>query len=191
VATSALLRSARSSRGLSQRALAAAARIHQPRIAALESGTEDATVGRLTALLSKLGTQLTLIPSNVRPVWAAGADVQRALQLGNVRTAWREVIQLNDDLRSADPAICVALSVAAPAPTGDARFDALLAAVTDAVLSARRLPRPAWLDEDSRQLKGPWDVEQIPELQAAARKATPAAIKRHGIYLDQAVLQSV
>lgn len=77
------------------------------------------------------------------------------------------------------------------APTGDPRFDSLLAAITDALLSEGKLPRPAWLNDDSRQREEPWDVEQVPELQAAARKATPAAIKRHGIYLDQAVLQSV
>jgi len=186
MATSTLLRSARTSQGVTQRALAASSGVHQPRIAALESATEDATVSRLEALLRQLGTQLTLIPSNLRPVWAAGADVRRAL-----RTAWREVIQLNDDLRAADSAICVALAIATPEPTGDHRFDALLAAVTDSCLCDRRLPRPAWLDDDSRRLSEPWDVEDVVELQKAARKATPKSIRRHGIYLDPSVLASV
>jgi len=191
MATSTLLRSARTSQGVTQRALAASSGVHQPRIAALESATEDATVSRLEALLRQLDTQLTLIPSNLRPVWAAGADVRRALHREDYRTAWREIIQLNDDLRAADSATCVALAIAAPEPTGDHRFDALLAAVTDACLCGRRLPRPAWLDDDSRRLSEPWDVEDVPELQKAARQATPKSIRRHGIYLDPSVLASV
>lgn len=189
--TSALLRSARQSRGISQRALAKAAGIHQPRIAALESAAEDATVGRLEDLLRKLGHQVTLIPSNRRPAWAAGEDVKRALVDGDERTAWREVIQLNDDLRAVDPATCVVLSATPPSGTGDPRFDALVAAVTDAAITDRRLPRPTWLNDEKWKLTEPWDVESVPSLQGAARRATPRALRRHGIYLDRKVLESV
>jgi len=71
------------------------------------------------------------------------------------------------------------------------RSDALLAAVTDCALTDARLPRPQWLDDLAWILEEPWDVEEIPSLRAAARKATPAAIRRHGVYLDRAVLASV
>ncbi|HEY7824538.1 MAG TPA: helix-turn-helix transcriptional regulator [Acidimicrobiia bacterium] len=188
---SALLRAARSNRGISQRALAHAAGIHQPRIAALESATEDATVDRLAELLRALGTQLTLVPSHLRPVWAAAHDVRRALAEYDERSAWREIIQLNDDLRAADAATCVTLAGTPPALTGHANFDALLAAITDAALTDRRLPRPAWLDDERWRLSEPWDVEDVPALQQGARRSTPKAIRRHGIYLDRAVLESV
>ena len=188
---SALLRAARSNRGISQRALAHAAGIHQPRIAALESATEDATVDRLAKLLRALGTQLTLVPSNLRAVWAAADDVRRALAEHDERSAWREIIQLNDDLRAADAATCVTLAVTPPALTGHAHFDALLAAITDAALTDRRLSRPAWLDDERWRLTESWDVEDVPALQQAARRSTPKAIRRHGIYLDRAVLESV
>ncbi|MBM3669632.1 MAG: helix-turn-helix domain-containing protein [Actinobacteria bacterium] len=188
---SALLRAARSHRGISQRALADAAGIHQPRVAALEGATEDATVNRLAELLRVLGAQLTLVPSELRPVWAAADDVRRALGKDDERTAWREIIQLSDDLRAADAATCVTLAIAPPALTGDPHFDALLAAITDAALTDRQLPRPEWLDDERWRLAEPWDVEDVPALQRAARKATPAASKRHGIYLERAVLESV
>jgi hypothetical protein len=160
-------------------------------VAAVESGSEDATVSRLEHLLRELGSQLTVLPTRRRPVWAAGEVVRHELDKGKHRSAWREVIQLNDDLRGVDRATCVALAIAPPGPTGDVRFDALIAAVTDHALVNARLPRPLGLDDPAWTLKEPWDVEEIPALQAAARKATPAAIRRHGIYLDRAVLASV
>lgn len=188
---SAILRSTRTSHGLSQRALARAARVRQPGLAAVESGSEDATVSRLEHLLNELGSRLTVLPSRRRPVWAAGEAVRRALDARDERSAWREVIQLNDDLRGADRATCVALAIAPPGRTGDSRFDALIAAVTDSALVDARLPRPEWLDEDAWSLLEPWDVEEIPSLRKAAREATPPAIRRHGVFLDRAVLASV
>lgn len=191
MSASGILRSTRTSHGLSQRALAKAARVRQPGVAAVESGSEDATVSRLEHLLNELGSQLTVLPSRRRPVWAAGEAVRRALDARDQRSAWREVIQLNDDLREADRATCVALAIAPPGRTGDFRFDALIAAVTDAALVDARLPRPEWLDEDAWNLTEPWDVEEIPSLRKAARMATPPAIRRHGVFLDRAVLASM
>ena len=191
MSASGILRSTRTSHGLSQRALAKAASVRQPGVAAVESGSEDATVSRLEHLLHELGSRLTVLPCRRRPVWAAGEAVRRALEAHDERSAWREVIQLNDDLREVDRATCVALAIAPPGRTGDPRFDALLAAVTDCALVDARLPRPGWLDEDAWNLKEPWDVEEIPSLQKAARKATPPAIRRHGVFLDRAVLRSI
>lgn len=191
MSASGILRATRTSRGLSQRALAKAARVRQPGLAAVESGSEDATVSRLEHLLNEMGSQLTVLPTRRRPVWAAGEAVRRALGAHDARSAWREVIQLNDDLRGVDRATCVALAIAPPGRTGDPRFDALIAAVTDSALVDARLPRPEWLDQEAWTLDEPWDVEQVPSLQESARKATPAAVRRHGVYLDQAVLESV
>ena len=187
----AILRSTRTSHGFSQRALAKAAGVRQPGVAAVESGSEDATVSRLEHLLNELGSRLTVLPSRRRPVWAAGEAVRRALDADDERSAWREVIQLNDDLRGTDRATCVALAISPPGRTGDPRFDALLAAITDAALVDARLPRPEWLDEDTWNLNEPWDVEKIPSLREAARESTPPAIRRHGVFLDRAVLASV
>lgn len=191
MSASAILRSTRTSRGLSQRELARVARVRQPGVAAVESGSEDATVNRLEHLLNQLGSQLTVLPTRRRPVWAAGDDVRRALAAGDERSAWREVIQLNDDLRGTDRATCVALAIAPPGRTGDCRFDALIAAITDAALVDAQLPRPEWLDDPAWTLDEPWDVERVPSLQEIARTATPAAVRRHGIYLDRSVLLSV
>lgn len=186
-----LLRAARQSRKLSTRALATASGASQPGISSVENGRADATVTRLDKLLASLDSQLSILPTRLRPALLAADDIRGALARADERTALREVVQLSDDLQRADPATRVALVIAPPATTGQARYDALLAAVVDVILSRDGLPRPAWLDEPSRALGDPWDLEPVPALRAAARAVTPPAAARHGIYLDPAELVSV
>lgn len=57
--------------------------------------------------------------------------------------------------------------------------------------SGARLSRPDWLDEDAWILNKPWDMEEIPSLRKAALKAISPAIRRHGIFLDRAVLANI
>ena len=185
------LRTARASRGWSQRQLADAAGTRQPRIADVESGKHDAAVSTLETWLRALGHQTTLIPTRTRPVWEAAIAVRRALEANNETLAIREVIQLADDLAHESAAIRVALSVTPPPPVGDSRFDALIAAVTDYRLTSARAPRPEWLASAKYRLVDPWDVESVPALRADARKQTPASIRRHGIYLAESELASV
>lgn len=191
MSSSALLRGARAARGVSQRALAGQSRIPQPRIADIESGRHDTTLSRLEQLLLALDQQVTLLPTRARPVWRAALDVADALALDDKRLAWREVIQLSDDLASAEPDVRVALCVAEPPLTGDERYDALIAGIVDHWLSQDRLPRPRWLRQPSRTLKPAWDVEPLPRLQQAARAATPKGLERHGVYLAASELSSV
>jgi len=186
-----LLRTARQSRKLSTRALATVSGTSQPGISSVENGRADATATRLDKLLAPLDFQLSILPTRLRPAHLAADDIRGALARADERTALREVVQLSDDLQRADPATRVALVVAPPATTGQARYDALLAAVVDVILSRDGLPRPAWLDEPSRALGDPWDLEPVPALRAAARAVTPLAAVRHGIYLDPAELASV
>jgi len=188
---STLLRTARAARGVSQRELSKAAHVSQPGIAAVESGSHDTTVGRLELLLTALGQRMTVLPTRTRPVWEAAVALRQALDEGNESTAWREIIQLADDLAREDGATRVALTVTRPLLVGDTRYDALLAAVTDLRLSQDRLPRPAWLDASAYRLDPPWDVEVIPALQSKARRQTPRAVARHGVFLRAAELASM
>ncbi len=186
-----LLRSARGSHGLSQRALADRARVAQPRIADIEAGQHDTTVRRLEHLLATLGQRIAVLPTLSRPACEAALAIATELASNSDRHAWREVIQLSDDLAGASPAVRVALSVTEPAPTGDHRYDALVAAIVDHWLTTDRLPLPEWVRTPQRTLTEPWHVEPLASLRPAARKATPKAIVRHGIYLAASELESV
>jgi len=189
-----LVSSARRYRGVSGRELARAANASQPSLVQVERGEKDATAGRLERLLRPLGYQLTVLPTRLGTAAAAAEDVRGFLIADDEPGARRVIWQLASDLSSAGPALRVALCVTPPATTGSGRFDALLAGVVehslalDAANSVGRLPRPEWLDEPSRTLSEPWDVEPVPALQPRARELTSASLRAHGVYLDPAEL---
>lgn len=98
----------------------------------------------------------------------------------------RALIGLDDDLASVSAPIRVALCAAPPAPCGDPRFDAALAAIVDYQLSKGRLPMPDWVREPSRVLKEDWVVTSNTDV-----AEVPAAFRRHGVILTQSELASV
>ena len=110
------LLAARTSRGLSQRALAARARDHQPTISALENGDHDPSVAHLSRLLAATGHRLVALPTTARPAYAAGAAIGAALGRGDESAAFREAVQLSDDLARESPSLLTALCALAPAP---------------------------------------------------------------------------
>jgi transcriptional regulator with XRE-family HTH domain len=186
-----LLVAARSDRGVSTRALAGLVGASQPGIVDVERGRKDATVERLEGLLAALGYQLTALPTRRPPAALAAGEIRGYLDRGDEAGALRVIWQLAADLQATEEAVRVALCVTPPGPTGDAGFDALLAAVVDHALAADDLPRPGWLDDPWRTLDEPWDVEPVPVLRQRARAGTPAPIAAHGIYLDAAELIDV
>ncbi len=184
-----LLRSARWRAGLSQRELAQRARDHQPTIAAIEAGRRDVRVGHLERLVARAGCRLSLIPTTAAPVAEVAAGIAQWLAGGDVDSAWRAVIQANDDLAKAPADVRVALCVCEPTPTGDPRFDAALAALVSHHLGGAGLPVPAWVDGASRFLAEPWYPDQLgprgPDLDV------PAAFNRHGVLIAATELESV
>ncbi len=183
-----LIRSARRYRGVSGRELARTAHASQAGLVEVERGPKDATTERLDRLLAPLGYRLTTLPTRLGTAAQAGDEVRAFLARGDRDGALRVIWQMAADLAAAEPALRVALAVTPPAPTGDGRYDALLAGVVDHSLSGADLPRPPWLDESWRTLAEPWDVDPVPVLRAAARAATPDAIAAHGVFLDAAEL---
>lgn len=184
----ALLSTARSNRGISSRALAHLAGASQPGIVEVERARKGATATRLERLLSALGYQLTVLPTRLAPVWRASHEIRRFLAARDPDGALRVIWQLAADLQAADPSLRIALCVTPPPPTGEPRYDALIAAIVDHELTRDQLPRPAWLDEPWRTLDAPWDLEPVASLRPEARDLTPPAIAAHGIYLDAAEL---
>ena len=183
-----LLSSARRYRGVSGRALARQTSSSQAGLVEVEGGITDATTDRLDKLLRALDYQVTTLPTRRGTAAGASEEIRGFVEEGNVDAAYRVVLQLADDLASSNPALRVALCVTPPAPTGDAGFDALVAGVVDHLLTQDRLPLPEWVGEDTRSLAEPWDIEPVPSLRAAARRRTPEALRRHGVYLDPAEL---
>jgi transcriptional regulator with XRE-family HTH domain len=187
---SALLHQARVASGLSQRALAARAGQYQSNVAAIESGRRDANCETLADLVQASGGRLCVLPTADSTVADVADAIRRLLVDNRERAAYRSFVGLHDDLVSADPATRVALCVSPPAPVGDSRYDALLAALVEHDLSAHKLPIPTWATDPGRDAHG-WWVEDLPAIRDRIRAATPPAFVRHGIWLDGSELASV
>lgn len=189
VSASALLAARRSS-GLSQRALAARAGDHQPTVAALEKGDHDPGLGHMSRLLAAAGYRLVALPTTSRPVYEAAAAIAAALRNDDESGAYREFIQLSDDLARERGPLRAALTALAPAQI-DSRYDALLAAVAEHYLLEGGLPLPAWIHDKSRLLPDPWFVDDVPELFDQTVAETPSAFARHGVFIAASELASI
>ena len=187
-----LIQGPRQSAGLSQRGLAALADVPQPSIAELESGSQrDATVGLVQRLLASCGAQLISVPTTT-PSVAAVASVLRGYVAANKRgLAFRQLLQLNDDLVSEPVGTRLALCLTAPGLTGDRGIDAFLAAVVEYRLGQSRLPIPEWTAQPERYCEPVWDVAGVPALAADVRRSTPQPFKQHGVLISKEDLTSV
>jgi transcriptional regulator with XRE-family HTH domain len=174
---------------LTQRALASASRITQPEIAAIERGRYDPGVTKLSRLIQATGGRLGVIPG--RSV-ADNADVIRdALTRDDHRFAYRALVQSLDDINRWHGANRVAVCTEPPTPTGDRRYDAYLAALTEHLLGLEHLPIPEWVNEPDRFLSDPWLVAGQPSLYSAAVAASPESFRRHGVLINEGDLASV
>jgi hypothetical protein len=170
--------------------LAARAGEYQPTISAVEMGDHDPSVAHLGRLLAATGHRLVALPTTARPVYEAAAAIAAALRCGDEPTAFRESIQLSDDLARESGPLLAALCALAPAPT-DGRYDALIAGIAEHYLQAAGLPLPSWVHEPGRFLRDPWFVDDVPALHEQTVAATPPALVRHGVFLASSELASV
>ena len=186
-----LLREARRNRGLSQRALAERSGAVQPTIAALESGRHDPGVATLERFVAASGARLAVLPTRVRPVADAADAIRRLVAEDQLDEAFRELIQVADDLGAENGAIRVALAVTPPQAVGDRRFDAFLAAVVEHRLSEQDLVLPEWTAEPNRVCDEPWFLSDLPAYIARAQRESPPAFARRGVFLIPDELASV
>ncbi len=184
-----LPRQARRARRRSQRALAAEAKATQASVADIERNRHDPGVDRLERLVRPLGYRVTVLRTRSSAAADTAEAVRACLRAGDEDGAFRSVIQFNDDLTREEPALRVALSVTPPAPTGDRRYDALIAGAVEHHLRRAHLPVPAWVAEPARRLPEPWVVDRLAEPDIA--QVTPPAFRRHNVLIDAAELASV
>jgi transcriptional regulator with XRE-family HTH domain len=188
MATAQLLREARRASGLSQRALAARSGMRQPALADIERSAHDTGGDQLDHLVNAAGYRLTILPTSAHSAadWAEVIYRELRSPRRSEEIAFRALIGLSDDLTVVSKPLRVALCVTPPAPCGDPRFDAAVAAVVDHHLSNDRLPKPDWVREPSRVLKEPWRVSPYTDLDAV-----PRTFRRHGVLLAASELESI
>ncbi len=183
-----LLRQSRRGAHLSQRAAAAAARVPQASIGRVEAGSRDVSVATLDSFLRPTGNRLIAVPLRGRPVAEAAVAITDALDRNDETGAFREFLQTNDDMAAEAAAGRVVLSYAPPPPTGDRRFDVMLAALVDFRLSEVGAPQPEWVGH-TEPLAIAWHVDPYSEANLDLI-SVPIEFARRGVVLDVSELSS-
>jgi hypothetical protein len=96
-----------------------------------------------------------------------------------------------DQAGRAEPAQLSIMISERPRLTGDARADALIAAVGEHLAVERGIPCPIWTAEPERFLDHFWFVSTEPGFRAIALAQAPPALKRRGILWPSASLRRV
>lgn len=109
--------------------------------------------------------------------------IKRSLALRNDREAWRWLLQLTDDFRGSALSGRLFLVGKAPAPTGDNRYDAVLAALVEHLCVEAGVGIPPWTWEPFRFAEPWWFVAGLPALEALAFRDSPICFKIHGVFV--------
>lgn len=169
--------------GVSQRQLAARAKLSFRTIQLLESGRHDAKLSTLSALAGALGYAPGLIQHRIEAVFAQPAESvamisERLLLEGEKK--WMHLLfefvdafRLNRDARYVE---------AAPMQGLSKKISALIASTVEATCAELRMTPPLWCTTVP-SLAAPWFVSGIENLKAAALVESPVWFRRRTIFV--------
>lgn len=182
-AASTMVSSARTSAGLTMRALAARADVATSTIARIETGKVDPTVGMLARLLNAAGRELEL--GSRRTPGPQIADLADAWSSGphGDRPDWTRLRAFLDRL-ALHPEQKGPATLRMPASSGSAVLDTLLAGIAEKICDDAGLPRPRWARSVPALLE-PWSAPGTPAMREAIRASTPRELAERGLSIDK------
>ena len=177
---STLIRAARRSRGLTQEQLADRAQIDQGSVSRSERG-RDAGFSTVDRLLAGAGHRLYSAPTRRDDAATTAAEIRQRLRVRDKDRALRALLQLNDNLLAEHGLVRGVLGLTEPEPTGDAVWDAAIAALVAWRLGAESIPLPAWVDQEGRFLTEPRTLEVDPADPVPPRSEVPDEFAVRGV----------
>ena len=192
----ALLRDARRRAELTQSEIARRAHTAQSAVAAYETGARTPSLRTLERLVRACDHELDLV---VRPHTRRGAAslselapaIVEDLAAGEEQAAVRLLFGFADDFRGSSRPGQASLIATEPTSTGDARFDAALAATAELFAAEAELPAPEWVDGPNRFVEPWWFIASRPAFHAYTLAHTPAVFARHGVFVAREVFDRV
>jgi hypothetical protein len=119
------------------------------------------------------------------------AQIRRCLAAGDDHEALRWVAQFVAEFEHAPSADRPGLVAGEPPPTGDRRWDAMLAGVVEQLCFDHQLEVPAWVMRPGRFLDQWWFVTPYRSLHPSAFTQTPSALANRGVFIHRQSLESV
>lgn len=122
-----------------------------------------------------------------RPMTLAGL-AGRLVQTADGRARWKLVWEFLEEYRWEPADGQLALLRDEPPPTGDERWDTLLAALAEHLAASHDAAPSPWAE--LRVLRRPWFPAELRIQRAEALVWAPAAFRKHGIYLSARDLEA-
>ena len=119
--------------------------------------------------------------TSYRPMTLADL-ANRLIRTIDVKVRWKLVWEFLEEYRWEPDDIQLSLLRDVPAPVGDDRWDALLAALAEHLTAQHDVAPPDWAE--SRVLRRPWFPAELEIQRADALVWAPAAFRKHGVYLS-------
>lgn len=187
------LHRARRNSGKSLRTVATTSGIDASNLFRIEAGQRDATTHTTERLADAIGIRFLAVESTRQLTAAAAADVIRQdVADGQHSNAYREYIQLADDLASADAFTRVLLAAEEPDRNIGRWYDAI-AALVELRLTETRAPLPRWVLENRGNPNELW----VPPRTASTIDLTvdvddlAEPFRRRGVGIEAGELESV
>ncbi len=117
-----------------------------------------------------------------------GAEVARSLAEHDEDFARRLAFRFVEQFDKAGEADRHRMVETAPRPTGDRRYDALLASLVEYSCVHHGMKPPKWVDDPSRFLDEWWFVSGMKLLHANAMVHSPISFKRRGVFITEDAL---
>lgn len=141
----------------------------------IESDSEP--YARLEGLPGSKGAAVT----GYRPMTLAEL-AGRLAPTGDSKVRWKLVWEFLEEYRWEPVDVQLKLLADEPPPTGDERWDTLLAALAEHLAAGHDVAPPPWAD--LRVLRRPWFPAELRIQRAEALVWAPAAFRKHGVYLS-------
>ena len=186
-----LLITARRQSGLTQAQMAKIAKTTQSAIAAYEAGRREPTVPVLQRMLEATGHNLVIAFEADENIYRI-ADLARDIRETPAKNGERRLRLVFEFLRDVSESQQLSLRFAVePMATGDRRFDALLAAITEDSCVRGGVAPPSWVFANKRFLDEAWWVSNLKSARVQALVNTPASFRRRGVMIDRHDLVAV
>ena len=186
-----LLITARRQSGLTQAQMAKIAKTTQSAIAAYEAGRREPTVPVLQRMLEATGHNLVIAFEADENIYRI-ADLARDICETPSKNSQRRLRLVFEFLRDVNESQQLSLRFAVePMATGDRRFDALLAAITEDSCVSGGVAPPSWVFANKRFLDEAWWVSDLKSARVKALVNTPASFRRRGVMIDRRDLVAV
>ena len=158
-------------------------------IYAIEQGRRNPAASTLERIAGAAGVRLLAFPAGGAAFVSETAGALRErVNAGDDAGAYRQLIQISDDLVRTTPATAALLSYVEPVSTGRG-WDAAIAGVVEWRLAQKGAMLPEWIHSYGVRVDQKW--EPLPTPYEIAPEYVPEPLLRRNVWIEQAELESV